>query len=216
MVINEQEKHSVASAATLDLLGGCLCLDFANTVDGHTSDHPHEWLTNYHELVAWSEHAQVLSADEAGRLLAAAAERPAEAHAVWERAIVLREAIFRIFQSVAAEHVPTEDDLIILNAALREAMAHARLRATASGFTWDWHYDSESLDCMLWPITRSAAELLTSPELARVRSCPGTGGCGWLFLDTSKNGRRRWCSMESCGNRAKARRHYQRTRERST
>ena len=63
----------------------------------------------------------------------------------------------------------------------------------------------------LWPIARSAAHLLTSAELTRVRECDGTS-CNWLFFDRSRGGSRRWCSMESCGNRAKARRHYRRRR----
>jgi predicted RNA-binding Zn ribbon-like protein len=64
----------------------------------------------------------------------------------------------------------------------------------------------------MWPVVHSAAELLTSPHLDRVRQCADDRGCGFLFFDTSRNGSRRWCSMESCGNRAKARRHYQRTK----
>jgi predicted RNA-binding Zn ribbon-like protein len=63
----------------------------------------------------------------------------------------------------------------------------------------------------LWPIVLAAAELLTSAGRARVREC-AAHGCGWLFLDTSRSQRRRWCTMASCGNRAKARRFYERTR----
>lgn len=65
---------------------------------------------------------------------------------------------------------------------------------------------------MLWPITLSAADVLLSPDLHQLQECPGPG-CGWLFLDTSKNHKRRWCTMEGCGNRAKARSQYQRKRQ---
>jgi predicted RNA-binding Zn ribbon-like protein len=69
--------------------------------------------------------------------------------------------------------------------------------------------DRTDLDRVLWEAAASAADLLTSPDLARVKTCPGAG-CAWLFLDRSRNGTRRWCDMSVCGNRAKARRHYSR------
>ena len=77
------------------------------------------------------------------------------------------------------------------------------------GFAWRWKRD-DGLDRILWPVAWSAAELLTEGPLARVREYPGDDNCGWLFLDTSRNGSRRWCDMSTCGNRAKARRYYRR------
>lgn len=59
-------------------------------------------------------------------------------------------------------------------------------------------------------VTASALSILADPrELARVKLCPGHD-CGWLFLDETKNARRKWCLMEVCGNRAKSSRHYAR------
>ena len=78
-------------------------------------------------------------------------------------------------------------------------------------FTWTWLDEPLSLDTPLWPVARSAAELLTSSELSALRLC-ASDRCAWLFLDTSRNGSRRWCSMRTCGNRAKARRHHARVR----
>ncbi len=83
------------------------------------------------------------------------------------------------------------------------------------GFAWEWDAGGDVLARPLWALARSAADLLTSPRLSRVRECPGEDGCGWLFLDTSKNGSRRWCSMQGCGSRAKARRYAGRRRGRS-
>ena len=82
--------------------------------------------------------------------------------------------------------------------------------ASSPSFAWTRTDAADSLTAPLRPVVRSAAELLTSPEtLLRVRECDGTD-CTWLFLDQSRNRSRRWCSMESCGNRAKVRRHYRR------
>ena len=83
-------------------------------------------------------------------------------------------------------------------------------------YTWEWAKYDQDLDRPLWPVARTAADLLTSGRLDRVRECPGADGCGWLFYDTSKNGSRRWCSMEGCGNVAKARRLYARRRAASS
>jgi predicted RNA-binding Zn ribbon-like protein len=77
------------------------------------------------------------------------------------------------------------------------------------GFDWGWSEPRQHLDSLLWPIVRSAAETLTVAPHSRIRECPGPD-CGWLFLDTSKSGRRRWCDMSVCGNRSKAREHYRR------
>ncbi len=200
-----------SGAAALSLVGGRLCLDFANTVGSHAGELPNEHLRGYRDLVAWSRHAGILTDADERRLLAAAEGRPDEAGVVLERAVSLREAIYRIFSAVAAGRVPAEADLETLNVALARALAHARIVSAAAGFAWAWRDEHGALDRMLWPVARSAADLLTVGELDRVREC-ANDPCGWLFLDLSRNRSRRWCDMQDCGNRIKARRHYQRRR----
>ncbi|MBI2081511.1 MAG: CGNR zinc finger domain-containing protein, partial [candidate division NC10 bacterium] len=104
-----------------------------------------------------------------------------------------------------------DSDLAVLNAALAEALPLLGLVPEGNGFTWEWTANGQRLDRMLWPVARSAAELLTSGELARVRECEAES-CAWLFMDRSRNRSRRWCDMKTCGNRTKARRHYERKR----
>jgi predicted RNA-binding Zn ribbon-like protein len=198
-------------AGTLSLLGGRHSLDFANTADWHASDHPIEMLTSYPELVAWSVHAGILTEHQSQRILGAAARRPVDATEVLNRAIALREAIYRIFSAITHGHEPQVADLAVLNAELSRILAQSRIVSSSSGFTWDWAGGDDALDRMLWPVVHDAADLLTSEGLERVGQC-ADGRCGWLFLDTSRNRSRRWCSMEDCGNRAKARRHYERSR----
>lgn len=198
------------SATRWGFLGGRLCLDFANTVDWHASDRPEELLTSYGEFIAWSQRAGILTGEQAQSLLQQAAERPDEAEAAFKQAIALREAIYGIFAALAHGRSPQESDLSALNAALSEALVHARIALTEAGFDWQWAGDEDALDRPLWPIARSAADLLTSDEVQRVGQCADDRGCGWLFLDTSRNHSRRWCSIKDCGNRAKARRYYAR------
>jgi len=203
----------MASATGVDglrLLGGDASLDFANTVDPRHGAAPHEYLGTYDDLVSWGEQAGVLSADEAQRLRAVSAAQPADAQTIYARGIALRERIYRVFAAIARNKLPDTADLLALSRASTEALSHARIVATADGFAWRWEDEADALDRMLWPVVRGAADLLTSGNLQRIRECPGSDGCGWLFLDTSKNGSRRWCSMDSCGSRVKMRRHYAR------
>lgn len=193
------------------LIGEEPCLIFANTVGGNRQLYEHDYLNDYTDLLAWSRHAGLLTGDEVQRLLVEAAHRPVEAAIVFERAVLLRESIYRIFSAVAAGGSPEEADLVILNEALGQTLAKLQITPNISGFAWRWRDEPEALDVMLWPVIRSAGELLTSTRVERVRECAGDS-CSWLFIDTSKNHRRRWCDMNDCGNRAKARRHYARNR----
>ncbi|MEJ2564192.1 MAG: CGNR zinc finger domain-containing protein [Anaerolineales bacterium] len=138
--------------------------------------------------------------------------RPQDARRALDRVIELREALYRIFShSAAGTQIPNED-LASFNAALGEALHRVRLDASRDGFSWGWSDDNQNLEAMLWPILWKSAELLTSEDLKRVGECADDRGCGYLFYDNSRNHSRRWCSMESCGNRAKVQRHYQRSK----
>lgn len=194
-----------------DLSAGRLCLDFANTADWHAGDAPVELVPDYAHLIAWSRLAGLVDDEQADRFMILAARDPDAAAAVHERAIALREAIYRLFSALSHEREPNPVDLATINAELAIAFDHLLVERRDAGFAWGWRVDGRSLDRFLWPVARSAAEVLTSEDLARVRECAGEP-CGWLFLDTSRNRTRRWCSMASCGNRAKARRHYERVK----
>jgi predicted RNA-binding Zn ribbon-like protein len=206
----------VAFEQALRLRTERLCLDFANTVNWHAGPQPEEELNTYEELVEWAEKVSLLTVQQAEHLRREAARRPEAAAAVLERAHVTREAIYHLFSATAHGHPADPSELATLNEALGEALGHARLSLTPQGFAWDWSgVDPDALDQMLWPVVQSAVDLLTSPELARVGECADDRGCGWLFLDTTKNHSRRWCDMRDCGNRAKARRHYARKKGKS-
>ncbi len=212
--------EAIGDIEELELLGGRLCLDFVNTVESRsdlvTGEPPKgykEYLMNYEDLVHWGGHVQLLSAEQQTALLQAAARMPEAAHSCFERAIAFRETLCRVFSAIASGGAPAAADLEAVQSAYMETMAQGQLAAATdgAGLAWRWQPPEDSLDQVLWPVVRSAVELLTAPEVARVKVCPGVGDCGWLFLDTSKNGRRRWCSMESCGSRVKMRRYYART-----
>jgi predicted RNA-binding Zn ribbon-like protein len=196
-----------------DIDVGVLCLDFANTADWHASAQPVEMLPSYTDLVGWCAAAGLLSMAQAEALIEAASARPDEAQSWLEQAIRLREAIYRIFSRGANGDAVDGADVDILSGFRRQAAQYLRLVKApegeeSHGYQWEWDLHPQDLGRMLWPIARSAVDLLMSPDRRRVGQCQDDRGCGWLFMDTSKNHTRRWCSMESCGNRAKAMRHY--------
>lgn len=193
----------------MKFLGGAPCLDFVNTVGGWISGRVREdKLEAYCDLVRWAELARLIEAPEARRLVHRASRQPAEAREVLARAIALRLAIYRLFQS----RRPSAADLAALQAELALARRNQQLAPIAGRYGWAWKQPQNSLDSILWRVSQSAADLLTSPELERVRQCGGRA-CGWLFLDTTRNHRRHWCDMKDCGNLAKVRRFRARQRE---
>jgi predicted RNA-binding Zn ribbon-like protein len=220
------------------LLGGRLCLDFANAVDPRLATPAWESLGSYADLVGWAAYAGAIGEETATRLRAAAAQRPDEAAAVFAAAIALREALYRLFAAVAAGQEPAAADLDRVAGAYRAALGAARLERGDGGYGWAWPETGSSaapkpeaiadptsdadpeldavlgpdLTAPLWPVAVSAVETLTEGEPRRLKMCLGTGGCGWFFYDGSKNASRRWCSMEGCGSQVKSRRHYARTR----
>jgi len=190
------------------LIGGVLCLDFANTLYGHTES-VHEYLFDYRDLVLWSRHAGIVSPEKVDELLLEWEKAPAESEAVFRQAIVLRETIFHVFASLAHSASADEEDLSLLHQSWLENQSHSKLIRVDTGFVLDWE-TGESLDAMLWPIIHSAIELLTTDELKYVKQC---SRCDWLFVDRSRNHKRRWCSMRACGNRVKMSRRYEREKQ---
>jgi predicted RNA-binding Zn ribbon-like protein len=199
-------------AANLELIGGALCLDFANTTSTRSQEPRRDYLSSYGELLAWSRHAGILAGDQVEALKGQASLQPDAAASVLERAIALREAIYRVFAAIAHGQTPAPVDLAAINAALHQALARLEVVPTNDGFRWGWTQGEGDLDCMLGPIMRSAADLLTSGSVRRVSQC-AREGCDWLFVDTSKNHSRRWCTMNVCGSRVKMHRYYRRRKE---
>lgn len=200
------------SADTLRLIGGWLCLDFINTVGWREGDQPNDWLQRYSDLVAWSQHAGILTASQAQYLLEKANQTPNAAEAVYERAIRLRDTLYNIFSAIASHSTPAPNDITAFNKELWEALARLRILQTGDAFVLGYQSEENALDRMLWVITRSAVDLLTSDKISRIGKC-AANGCAWMFLDLSRNRSRRWCAMNDCGNREKARRHYKRKRD---
>ena len=202
-------------AGSIKLIGGALCLDFVNTVHCYGCADPGEYFNAYHDLVAWSRHVGTITEYEVKTLSRSADGNPAEAKSAYKRGIKLRGVIYRIFTIGMEGQSHAREDLAIFNDYLAETMMRSQIVKTQDGFFWDMMDNKAKLDWILYPVIRSAADLLVSVEFRRVKKCADPI-CGWLFLDTSRNGSRRWCDMRDCGNRAKASRFYKRRKGSNT
>lgn len=211
----ESEKGAGKVSRIFDLtLTGQVSLDLVNTLDWRSSDAPGELLNSYSDLLRWARHTGAIREREARELASEATKHPKKATAVLARAVALRETLFRLFSAAADGRHAEASDVDALNRSLSDALSRLRLRPAKEGYQWEWEDGGGGevdLERVLWPVVRAAGELLTSEQLTLLRRCPGEG-CAWLFLDTSRNKSRRWCSMEVCGNRSKVRRHYEHTR----
>ncbi len=195
---------------TLKLIGGALCLDFANSADYENGRVTQEYLHTYDDFLVWSQRVGVLSEEQVQHLRTVA--QPERAAQVLEETLGLRDVIYRIFSAAVAGRTASRNDLEALNAAFTESVRWLRIVAADEGYAYLCGGSDDDLNRPLWSIVQTAAALLTSPELPLVRQC-AADDCSYLFVDTSRNRSRRWCDMDDCGNRAKAKRHYRRTKQ---
>jgi len=195
---------------SFQLVAGHIALDFANTLDWRFDPARRiDLLSSYEELLGFATQSAVLSTNQTQRLRATTSDR--DARRVVRVAIALREVIDSLFRSIATGSSSSPvDQLKKLNQFLRDLTLPSSIGRRGSEFVLIAGDASARSDGPLWPIVDAAVGLLTSAERARVREC-GEFSCRWLFLDTTKNQSRRWCSMKICGNRAKAERFRART-----
>jgi predicted RNA-binding Zn ribbon-like protein len=191
-----------------EYLGGDPALDLVNTVDWTSRGPEQERLAEPGDLGRWAEGAGLLRRGEAEALARAAARRPREAERALEQARLTRRVLHDLFAALASGR-PAEPELGRFNRLLSGALDRATVARTGprgrSGFGWEWKELAERPEAVLAPVLWSAARLLTSPEVHRVRICGGPD-CGWIYVDRSRNGLRRWCQMRTCGTREKSRR----------
>jgi predicted RNA-binding Zn ribbon-like protein len=194
-----------------DLTGENLSLNFANTVTRRDDpERRREHLDRYADLISFARQSELISLKQAVELRAYAQQHDSEARQSFRKAILLREALYRAFSAIAQGRSAEGADLEVISDFAAEALHHRYLAPASDGYRWEWRSAAKNpLDRITWAAAQAAADLLTSDELKLVRFCEAPD-CEWLFLDRSRNRSRRWCDMTSCGNRQKARRHYQR------
>lgn len=190
--------------------GGSPALDFVNTLDWRLRAEPIELLTTPRDLLRFGWNVGAISLSEAQRLRSWCDRYPRRAAGSLRRARVLREALAELFEAVLLGSPLPSGALRLLESAWRAAVNARRLRSSEQELAWTLPVPAASPDQVAWVLALDAERLLTGPERRRVGRC-ADGECGWYFLDVSRNRSRRWCRMEGCGNRNKARAFYRRT-----
>ena len=215
----KQKKIARRRPPRFELIAGAVCLDFINTLDDRFTSEPKELLKTYLDLARFGEDAGILDDSVVDRLFARSQTAPEEAQKALGWAIEMREAMYAIFLAVATGKPVQRPPLVRLNQFIQGAAEHAQLvpaqgagTTTNEPFAWRFDFLPIGFDDPLWPIARSAADLLSSHQLSNVHMC-ASKTCQWFFLDTSKNHRRRWCDMTKCGNREKFRAFYSRSKK---
>ncbi len=227
--MTEQGRPVRELAARVDGLGesfgGALCLDFANSVeprgdtaapDGAGTPRLRQDFGDAYDLVAWGLRQQLYGRAQAERLWRLAGDRPAAG--VLRRTRELSDVMYRLFGAVASGEEPKAEDVEELQRAYGEAVRTGTVAITPAGLEFSWL--EPDLRIVRWAAAVSAFDTLRSAESSKIKICPGEGRagipCGWLFIDSTKNGSRRWCSMTDCGNASKSRRQNDRRRTQRT
>lgn len=196
------------TVSTMRLLGGHPALDFVNTVDSRRDGWGPDLLERPSDLVAFGKRMGLVDGAQAARLQALAEAEAAAAERALARAKTVREALAEVFQAESTERKPDADAVATMREAAAAAGASRRLKVTPNGFEWGWD-GNQNLDAVADRFAFAAAELLVSRVSRRpVRECTAPG-CGWLFLDTSRGGKRRWCAEDPCGTQVRVRRFRQ-------
>ncbi|WP_342361576.1 CGNR zinc finger domain-containing protein [Terrarubrum flagellatum] len=195
---------SEGRAGSLDLIGGALALDFANTSSGRGGPQHLDHLRAAADVVVWARHVGAIGEAAAALLEKALASGDPRLAELLPQALALREAIHRVGGAIASKAKPDPADLEILHQAVARAVAGAKLAPSGDGYRWTFESGEPRIESVLGPIALSAVGLLRDGDLSRLKKCGGEH-CGWLFFDLTKNKSRRWCEMSVCGNRSKAR-----------
>jgi len=195
----------ISAESLFEYVGGDPALDLINTVDWTSRGPEHERLENYEQLTRWAEGASVIDAAVGQRLRRLGEAHPRAAETAFAFALQARRTLHELFGAIARGD-PAEPELARFNQLLREALSGLDI-APSDGTVYRWRWRGEESDprALVWRVLWSAASLLQSHEIGNVRVCDGDD-CGWMYVDRSRNGFRRWCQMRTCGTREKTRR----------
>jgi predicted RNA-binding Zn ribbon-like protein len=189
--------------AAIRLHGGRLCLDFVNTIHDRGASVPEDYIATPERFLEWSLRAGAVRSGQVGRR-----GSPARAWRTLRTDIIrLRDHLYALF-SAQIDRTPLPASAVRgLDRWVHRSWRSLRLDPAAP----DWLRQRRARsvhDAALQAIALSALELLRAGDLSRLRRCKAPGGwCGWLFYDETRNGSRRWCSMENCGALFKTRRY---------
>lgn len=196
------------SIATLALDGGALCFHFINTVNDWTETDSYEYLGNYEDVIAWCRKVDILDEALLTSLATYARQNETAGAAALQKLRRTRETLYQFFSGIAADDGITLSPSIVekFNKSLTGALSKLQFEKADTGIKAILKQEDDDLLAPLWPVMQSAYDILTKEEHARIKEC---ATCGWIFLDHTKNNKKRWCSPLTCGTMHKSKRYYQ-------
>jgi predicted RNA-binding Zn ribbon-like protein len=200
-------KNKIINEIALD--GGLLCLNFVNSVNNRKTDDREDYFKTLHDFIDWTERLKIVNDKTAGKLQAKADRDTESSASFFRHAIDFRELLYTIFRRISVKEKVPFIDLDRFNKAIREYFPFLQVEENADGFKEGWNIETDSFERLLAPIVKDSYETILSRNHNRIKECPN---CGWLFYDTTKNGKRRWCSMRSCGSNVKSLEWYYRNK----
>jgi predicted RNA-binding Zn ribbon-like protein len=208
-ILARDSTSPLLAAPPITLMGDRLWLDFVNTDDPRRS-RAEDVLLDFDAFLHWLRAAEVLDAERAGGIQRRAFQQPAGAAASLVDARRVRVALRALAERGATVQKARDDAVAEINRVLGRSAGTRRVEPRGDGsFVRTFVPVGDAFAGLMIPVVDSAADALINDELSRVRRCSDPR-CPRVFLDTTKNGRRRWCDMATCGNRAKAARHRSR------
>jgi len=191
------------------LNGSVLCLDFVNTIHDRIYEPERDYWVTYVHLLQWALKAGIIKPGEYEILLEYYESKPSPGPKLLKEAIKVRELLYSLFLPISSGKKVSGDNLEAFNEIVSKCLPRLRLKPHNKGFSQTWQFTPGESVMIIAPVIYSAYELLLSDRLDRIKECTN---CGWLFLDTTKNGTRRWCSMNTCGSIVKAKEWYHRNK----
>jgi predicted RNA-binding Zn ribbon-like protein len=200
----------IKSIETIKLDGGSLCLDFINTVHDRFADEIHDYLDSCNDLIKWAYRLGIIDDKRYNSLLASIDKQPHNASLFLQKTKQIRELLYGIFLSVSNKGVIKNEDLAEFNKILQEYFSSLKLEIKAGSVKESWDFKEDDLQIIPASVIKDSYTMLLEADRDRIKEC---SNCGWLFIDKTKNGRKRWCSMESCGSSVKALAYYRRKKQ---
>jgi predicted RNA-binding Zn ribbon-like protein len=194
----------------LDLVGGLPCLNFANTAGGHTKIREVERIPTYQDVVNWALFAEIVNASEARGITQAAKAKPGLAERQVEAMHVFREALHRTVAAISGGQPIAAKDFAKIRAVITEAMGIAEIARKEESFLWTADVATPGLGTVLNRVALSAHDMLTREKPSQLRICER---CTWLFIDRTKNQKRRFCRQDACGAKSRSERFYEKHRD---
>lgn len=196
---------------TIRLDGGRLCLDYVNTInDRFTRSNVVDYILTINDLIDWALRLQIIDEDLHLQFIKYATDNPQGAKTFFKEAISLRELLYGIFSRISRDKDVQSQDIIKFNKLISQYFSKLQLKYSNGKYLQFWNFGKGDFHYILAPVVMDAYTLLLDNRYDRIKECPK---CGWIFDDKSKNGKRKWCSMQTCGSNVKALEWYHRQKK---